>query len=164
MSTQRGRIRITGFDPTRVDERDALSDWVEEGETEPESRWRRAWRRFRRNRSAMLGVVVVTVLTLLALLARPIELFGVAVQPVSITPFEPDTILYLMPEYADIGPSSPPSSTTQLGTDGTGRDIRSRLLYGGRYSLSIGFIVVFITAVIGIIYVSIFGYFGRVVH
>mgnify|MGYP002760351430 CR=1 FL=1 len=76
MSTQRGRIRITGCDPTRVDERNPLSEWVEDGETEPESRWRRAWRRFRRNRSAMLGVAVVALLTLLAVFARPVELFG----------------------------------------------------------------------------------------
>jgi peptide/nickel transport system permease protein len=163
MSTQRGRIRITGFDPTRVDERNPLSEWVEDGETEPESRWRRAWRRFRRNRSAMLGVAVVALLTLLAVFARPVELFGVTVQPIALTPFEPDTILYLTPEYANIGPYSPPSGTALLGTDGTGRDILSRLLYGGRYSLSIGFIVVFITAVIGIVYGSVSGYYGGLV-
>lgn len=163
MSTKRGRIQITGFDPRQVTERDALSQWVEEGESEPESRWHRAWRRFRRNRGAMVGVFVVAVLVVLALLARPIEIAGVTVQPISLAPYKPDTILYLKPEYANIEPYSPPSAVTPLGTDGTGRDILSRLLYGGRYSLSIGFIVVFITAVIGIAYGAVSGYYGGLV-
>jgi peptide/nickel transport system permease protein len=163
MSTQRGRIQITGFDPEKVEQREPLSDWVEQSGTEPVSRWRRAFRQFRHNRSAMIGVAVVTILALLAIFARPITLAGVTVQPFSLAPFEPGTILYLKPEYADIGRYAPPSATTPLGTDGTGRDVLSRLLFGGRYSLSIGFIVVFATVFVGIAYGAFSGYYGGMV-
>ncbi len=59
MSTERGRIRITGFDADRVEAREPLSDWTEERDTETESRWERAWGEFRDNRSAMLGLYIV---------------------------------------------------------------------------------------------------------
>ncbi|MEF8825699.1 MAG: ABC transporter permease [Halapricum sp.] len=158
MSTQRGRIRISGFDPERVEQREALSDWVEQSGTEPVSQWRRGIRRFRRNRSAMIGLGVVGILMLLTVFARPIELAGITVQPFALAPYEPDAILWL--EYADIGRYDPPSATNLLGTDGNGRDLLSRLLFGGRYSLSIGFIIVFFTSIFGVIYGAVSGYYG----
>jgi len=162
MSTQRGRIQITGFDPERVEQREGLSEWVDAGTTDPESRWRRALRRFRRNRSAMIGLGVVVVLMLLSFFARPIEVAGVMVQPVALAPYEPDAILYLDPAV-NAGRYTPPTPEVPLGTDGNGRDILSRLLFGGRFSLSIGFIVVVVTALIGVVYGSISGYYGGVV-
>ena len=54
----------------------------------------------------------------------------------------------------------PPSSTHIIGTDGNGMDILTRLMYGGRISLRIGFIVVIIETVIGVILGGIAGYFG----
>lgn len=55
---------------------------------------------------------------------------------------------------------SPPSSTHWLGTDRNGMDMMTRLMYGGRVSLMIGFIVVFIETFLGIIFGGISGYFG----
>ncbi|RKS81779.1 oligopeptide transport permease C-like protein [Haloarcula quadrata] len=63
MSTDRGRIRITGFDADRVESREPLSDWTEQRGTETESRWGRAWREFRDNRSAMLGLYTVALMS-----------------------------------------------------------------------------------------------------
>lgn len=57
----------------------------------------------------------------------------------------------------------PPSSQHLMGTDEYGRDVFTRMLYGARISMSVGFIAVLISAFIGIILGSISGYFGGVV-
>lgn len=54
-----------------------------------------------------------------------------------------------------------PSAKHWLGTDGHGMDVLTRLMYGGRVSLLIGFIVVFIELVIGVILGGLAGYFGK---
>ena len=54
-----------------------------------------------------------------------------------------------------------PSKTHWLGTDTNGMDMLTRLMYGGRVSLVIGFIVVFIEAFLGILLGGIAGYFGK---
>lgn len=56
---------------------------------------------------------------------------------------------------------SSPSKAHLLGTDRNGMDMLTRLMYGGRVSLIIGFIVVFIAAFLGVILGGIAGYFGR---
>ncbi|WP_254863728.1 ABC transporter permease [Halovivax gelatinilyticus] len=155
---ERGRIQITGFDPERVIEREPLSEWTEDTGGETVGRWRRAVGRFTRNRSAMLGLFVVLVMTLLAVFARPITVGGFAVQPYAIAPFEPSDIVAF--HGSDAGIYAEPSREHPMGTDETGRDLFTRVLYGGRYSISIGFIVVFLTATFGIVYGSISGYFG----
>ncbi len=163
MSTQRGRIRITGFDPQAVEDRDPLSEWTDYEGTETEGRWVRAARNFRRNRVAMFGLVVVLLMAFVAAFSRPVEVWGVVVQPFSLAPYDPRTILYLQPDYAHVGRYDPPSLAHPMGTDGSGRDLFSRVLVGGRYSVSIGFIVVTITATVGIVYGSISGYYGGIV-
>lgn len=159
MRTERGRIQITGFDPDRVTEREPLVDWRDSSEAQTKSRWMRALGRFRRNRSAMLGLVVVLAMSLLAIFARPVSVAGVTVQPFSIAPYDPQTILYLDPN-ADVGIYSPPTLEHPMGTDQNGRDMFSRVLVGGRYSISIGFIVVALTASVGLVYGAIAGYYG----
>ncbi|AGC49659.1 ABC transporter permease [Lawsonia intracellularis] len=56
----------------------------------------------------------------------------------------------------------PPSNTFLLGTDALGRDVLSRLLYGARASLGVGFIAVGIAVVIGVFFGLIAGYFGGI--
>ncbi|WP_336336782.1 ABC transporter permease [Haloarcula brevis] len=158
MSTDRGRIRITGFDADAVERREPLSDWTETRDTGTESRWARAWREFRRNRSAMLGLYVVTAMALLAVFARPITVAGVTVQPFALAPYRPDAILYV--QGLDVTAYEAPSLAHPFGTDGSARDVFSRVLYGGRFSLSIGFIVVLVTAAIGLVYGAVAGYYG----
>ena len=53
-----------------------------------------------------------------------------------------------------------PSSTHWLGTDKNGMDMLTRLMYGGRVSLMIGFIVVIISAALGVVLGGVSGYFG----
>lgn len=56
---------------------------------------------------------------------------------------------------------SKPSKTHPLGTDKNGMDMLTRLMYGGRVSLIIGFIVVIIETILGVILGGVAGYFGR---
>ena len=58
---------------------------------------------------------------------------------------------------------APLSSEHPLGTDETGYDVLTRLMYGGRISLIIGFISVFIITVLGVLLGGIAGYFGGIV-
>lgn len=158
MSDERGRIRITGFDADAVERREPLSDWTEHRAGETARRWERGWREFRQNRSAMLGLYVVTAMALLAVFARPITVAGVTVQPFALAPYRPDAILYV--QGLDVSAYEAPSLAHPFGTDGSARDVFSRVLYGGRFSLSIGFIVVFVTAAIGLVYGAVAGYYG----
>ncbi len=157
MATERGRIQIRGFDPERVHEREQLSDWSDEMSGETKTRFQRAWVRFKRNRTAMIGVVVVTIMMLLAIFARPITVYGIPVQPFSLAPYDPAQRLVL---ETGAGTYEPPSWDHPMGTDNETRDLFSRVLYGGRYSISIGFIVVGLTLSVGIVVGSIAGYYG----
>lgn len=64
------------------------------------------------------------------------------------------TATYVYDRYAS------PSKAHWLGTDTSGMDMLTRLMYGGRVSLVIGFIVVFIEALLGIVLGGLSGYFG----
>ncbi len=99
------------------------------------------WGRLKKNKLALLGAWIVLLLSLLAL-AAPL------LAPCS--PFEQDIGNRLLS----------PSSRHYCGTDELGRDIFSRMLYGARVSLSVGFIAVFISTIIGILLGALAGYFG----
>ena len=99
------------------------------------------WRAFRRNRLAIIGGVVTVCLALLAL-AAPV-----------IAPWDPNR-----PDVKKI--LDPPSRAHLLGTDQLGRDVLSRMLFGARVSLAVGFVSVGIAAFIGIALGSVAGYNG----
>jgi len=99
------------------------------------------WRALRRNQLALAGGVVVVFVAVLALLA-----------PV-IAPMDPNR-----PDVKKILES--PSGRHPLGTDQLGRDVLSRMLYGARVSLAVGFVSVGIATVIGIALGSVAGYHG----
>jgi peptide/nickel transport system permease protein len=65
------------------------------------------------------------------------------------------------PELSDMASRlEPPSLRHPMGTDSLGRDLMTRVLYGGRISLSVGFLVMGITLVIGVPVGAVAGYFG----
>lgn len=99
------------------------------------------WRALRRNQLALAGGVVVVFVAVLALLA-----------PV-IAPMDPNR-----PDVKKI--LDAPSSRHPLGTDQLGRDVLSRMLYGARVSLAVGFVSVGIATLIGIALGSAAGYHG----
>jgi peptide/nickel transport system permease protein len=101
-----------------------------------------ALRRFLRHRLAVVGLVVVAVIILLAI-AAPL-----------LTPWDPNRI-----DFAT-GARQPPSDLHPLGTDVAGRDVWSRVLYGGRTSITVGFGAVAIYLVIGVLLGLIAGFYG----
>jgi peptide/nickel transport system permease protein len=110
----------------------------------PRGELRQFWRTFSRNQLAMCAGAVVTVLVLMAVLAPLLAPWD---------PNRPDTRKILIP----------PSSQHWLGTDPLGRDVLSRVLYGSRISLAVGFVSVGIAVLIGVLLGSAAGYHGGVV-
>lgn len=98
-------------------------------------------RRLSKNRGASIGGVLLIVICLLVI-AAPF-----------ITPYDP-----IKQNFRDLLVG--PSPTHWLGTDNYGRDVWSRILYGGRISLTVGSISVVIGAVIGVVLGLISGYYG----
>ena len=113
--------------------------------------WRQSlrefWFYFSTNRGAVLGLIVFLLLVALALLAPVIA-------PHSPTLQYRDAVL-LPPSWAEGG-----RADYLLGTDAVGRDMLSRLLYGARFSLFIGVVVVGIAMVSGVVTGLLAGFFG----
>ena len=106
----------------------------------PETMTALAWRRFRRHPGALVGSVVLLIIFLSVTFAF-------------LSPYDP--------LESDIkNRFQPPSLEHPFGTDGLGRDLLTRCLYGGRVSLFVGFMVMAITLVIGVPIGAIAGYFG----
>ncbi|HSJ05707.1 MAG TPA: oligopeptide ABC transporter permease [Longimicrobiales bacterium] len=108
-----------------------------------DSQWTIAARQFRRNRLAIAGLAIVIVLYLVALLA-PL-----------LAPYDP----IAQHDIARTGYLSPRGEYL-LGTDRFGRDVLSRIIYGARISLAIGFIATAISVTIGTLLGALAGYFG----
>ena len=108
-------------------------------------RQRRLWQIILRNRLAVAGGVIV-LLWIIAAIAAPI-----------LTRYDPVT---WQDSYHTL---APPSTAHLLGTDDNGRDVLSRLLYGGRASLGIGVAVVLSGVIIGLLLGGIAGFVGHAV-
>ena len=102
------------------------------------------WRRFRRNKLAMLGLAFIVLLVLMAVFAPLIAPYG---------PYErtPGSL------------RASPSMDHLFGTDRIGRDVFSRVVYGARVSLKVGILATTIALVIGVIFGAIAGFFGGIV-
>jgi oligopeptide transport system permease protein len=105
------------------------------------SPWKEAVGRLRRNKMAVAAVVILAILGFLCALAP------------WITPYGFDT--------NDLGlGASPPSRDHWLGTDQLGRDLLTRILYGGRISFMVGLCATAVSLTIGVFYGAISGYRG----
>lgn len=71
-----------------------------------------------------------------------------------------DVTVYIV-RYSEPTNYLKPSATHWLGTDDKGYDVFSRLMYGGRISLTVGFVVVILETIIGIVLGGLAGYFGK---
>ncbi len=101
----------------------------------------RAWRRFRRHKLAVLSTGILSILIILVIFAPLIA---------PIHPFEINV---------EAGIFHPPSADYWLGTDSVARDVWSRLIYGGRVSLSVGVAAITIRLFIGTLLGAIAGYY-----
>jgi oligopeptide transport system permease protein len=105
------------------------------------SLWSDAWRRLLANKAAVAGGIILILLIVLAIFAPWIA---------------PHSYSY---QNLDLG-AQPPSSDFLLGTDTLGRDLFSRILYGARVSLLVGFVATGVALVIGVSWGIVAGYFG----
>ena len=129
-------------------ERDLIND-------KPSSQWRLTLRRFRGRKSGMIGLTIVSLLVLMAVFA-PI-----------LAPYGPNEVLI---GKEDVGPRDPPCVHALgcseelpqhvMGTDGNVRDEFSRVIYGARVSLTLGFFTVTIALLVGSALGAIAGFTG----
>ena len=108
-----------------------------------QSQWKDIWRRFRKNKAAILGLFVLCVLIIFAIFADFIAPEGLDAQDLQRT-------------------FQLPGAKNLMGTDNFGRDLFSRIIYGTRTSLRIGFTAVSVAMTLGIIIGSIAGFYGGV--
>lgn len=99
------------------------------------------WKRLIKNKVSLIGFIILFMIILAIILADV------------IAPCDP----YYM-DYSAI--HHLPNAAHPFGTDNLGRDILSRLLYGGRYSLSLGFICAFVSLFVGVVFGNLVGYLG----
>jgi oligopeptide transport system permease protein len=105
------------------------------------SLWEDAWRRLRKNRLALAGLLVLGAFVTIAILTP------------WIAPYAYDA------QNLNLG-ATPPSAAHWLGTDVFGRDLLTQIMYGGRISLAVGFVATAVALLIGISWGAIAGYLG----
>ena len=136
------------LNPEAADERPVASRHIE-----GRSPWVLAWQRLRRDRVAMVSLVIIGLIILLAVFA-PLT--------TAVTGHPPNE------QYRETGLSAdglplPPNSTFWLGTDDLGRDIFVRIAYGARISLLVGVAATLLTVIIGVVVGLAAGFLGGVV-
>jgi peptide/nickel transport system permease protein len=104
-------------------------------------RRREFWTRLQRNRMAMTGLGLV------------LGLFVVSIFAPWLAPYDPNHIDLKQVLMA-------PSQAHLLGTDTLGRDVLSRIIYGSRVSLKVGFVAVGLATLIGLLVGALAGYYG----
>lgn len=101
------------------------------------------WKRFRRHPGAIFGMIVLSILLVMALAAP-------------LSPYDPEASEMTARYEA-------PSASHIMGTDALGRDLFTRILYGGRVSLTVGVLVVVFSIFIGVPVGALAGYYGGTV-
>jgi len=103
--------------------------------------WYDAMIRLKKNKFAILGLFILLIITFSAIFATYIAPYSYEVQDLELG-------------------AVPPSIDHLLGTDVFGRDLFTRILYGGRISLMVGFLATFVSLCIGVLWGTIAGYMG----
>lgn len=105
------------------------------------SQWAEVWRRLKKNRMAMIGLIILILLVLMAIFADVLAPAGFNAQNIKVR-------------------SKAPSNEFWFGTDNFGRSILDRAIHGSRVSLVIGIISVSIAVVFGGLLGAVAGFFG----
>ncbi len=121
---------------------EADQQFIEAKESEHRSELSQAWRRFRANRIAVVGLIVIILLVLMAIFAP------------YIAPYDPITDIFRGMRGVGPMPGHP------FGFDHLGRDLLSRVIYGSRVALLVGMIATLISVTIGVLVGAISGFFG----
>ena len=132
------------------------------------------FRRFFRSKLSIVGLVLIVVLFLFSFVGPLFSSYGQAEQDLSTVYIETTqaidvtdsngyflyTIYETVTTKRDMNILADPSSKHWLGTDAQSYDVLTRLMYGGRISLTIGFVVVILETIIGVLLGGLAGYFG----
>lgn len=114
------------------------------------SLWQEAWRRFRKNKMAMAGMIFLAILTIIALVTMVIDL-------VTNQAFYDSYVI-----NQDLrNRLQSPSFAHPFGTDEFGRDMFLRMMWGIRYSLFMGTFAIAISTIVGGILGAVAGYYGK---
>ena len=114
-------------------------------ETKKTSQLAEIWHQFLKNKGAVIGLIVLTIIIIAAILAS------------FLIDYDTEIAKQVISQRLQ-----KPSSEHIFGTDQYGRDIFKRVLYGARYSLSVGIVAVLISTVIGVTLGVIAGYVGGI--
>lgn len=130
------QLRDSDFESIQIDQKE-----TEKISGQSTSYWKDAWRRFRKNKLALAGVIIIILLAFMAL-------FG---ESISGQNYRDNDLM---------NANKPPSSEHWFGTDNLGRDIFARTWYGAKISLFIGLMASLIDLIIGVIWGAVAGFFG----
>lgn len=117
---------------------------IRQEKEESVSLWKEGWRSFKKNKVALVGMAIVVFFILLAIFAPLLAPYGINDQNLSLR-------------------LQAPSKDHLFGTDDFGRDILSRVIYGARISLWVGFFSVLGSVIVGSLLGIVAGYYGRLV-
>lgn len=129
------------------------------------SYWADAWRRLKKNKVAMVALVVIVLLSIFAFAGPLFTNYSYSIQmrgEENWPPFWEEPTQRIFDRAAEAGVTFD-KWAHPLGTDNMGRDNLTRLMYGTRISLSIGIIATLIVVIVGTIVGSIAGYAGGVI-
>jgi oligopeptide transport system permease protein len=122
-----------------------------------------AWRRLRRNRAAVMGLIVICINILVAIFAPYIAPSDYKTQNYTALNSAPEWVVKLFPNMKPIGETGGyvrVNNSFLLGSDNLGRDMLSRIIYGSRISLSVAFVGPFFSLLVGTIFGMVAGYAG----
>ncbi|HJX34638.1 MAG TPA: ABC transporter permease [Desulfatiglandales bacterium] len=105
------------------------------------SLWSNSWYRLKQNRLAMIGLFILLIMVLISLLTPWVAPYSYEVQDLNLG-------------------ATPPSAEHWLGTDIFGRDMLTRIMYGSRVSLAVGFLATAVSLIIGVTWGSVSGFSG----
>lgn len=110
-----------------------------------QSQWKEIWRRFRKSKGSVIGLILLTIIALMLIFAEQIAPYENAITQ--------DFSCYL----------AKPSAEHIMGCDNYGRDVFARVLHGGRTSLLIALLATVCSCAVGSLLGAIAGYFGGIV-
>ena len=110
------------------------------------SMWQEMWRNYKKNPSAMVGLIIIAIIVVVAIVAQ----------------FAYDYEIDIVQQNIKERFIAPGEAGHILGTDNYGRDVMTRILYGAKYSLSVGIVAVAISCLVGSTLGLIAGYYGGI--
>ena len=127
-----------------------------------ESLWWESWKRLRKNRAAVIGMIVIFVSIAVAILAPVLAPRRYDKQILTDNNAAPNWVISIFPNLVpkEDGGYVNVNNDYILGADGLGRDLLSRIIYGARVSLAVAFIGPLTSLLIGMIVGLVAGYLG----